>query len=129
MISLLLSASIAFTLVILVTPLAIRYLRRRNIGQFIQSEVEGHMHKQGVPTMGGIVIIVGAVFGYFVAHYKVFTVGEGFGFTSQPIDDKAMLAVFAFVGMGVIGFADDFTKYARKRNEGLSKGWKSKTMT
>ncbi|MGI9528259.1 MAG: phospho-N-acetylmuramoyl-pentapeptide-transferase, partial [Acidimicrobiia bacterium] len=58
MISLLLSASIAFALVILVTPLAIRYLRRRNIGQFIQSEVEGHMHKQGVPTMGGIVIIV-----------------------------------------------------------------------
>lgn len=124
MISLLLSASIAFALVILVTPLAIRYLRRRNIGQFIQSEVEGHMHKQGVPTMGGVVIIVGAVFGYFVAHYKVFTFGEGFGFTSQQIDDKAMLAVFALVGMGVIGFADDFTKYARKRNEGLSKRWK-----
>ena len=124
MISMLLSASFAFALVILVTPLAIRYLRRRNIGQFIQSEVEGHMHKQGVPTMGGIVIILGAVVGYLFAHYKVFTFGEGFGFTSQPIDDKAMWAVFALVGMGVIGFADDYAKYARKRNEGLSKGWK-----
>jgi phospho-N-acetylmuramoyl-pentapeptide-transferase len=124
MISLLLSSAIAFIFVILVTPLAIRYLRSRNIGQFIQSEVEGHMHKQGVPTMGGIVIIVGVVVGYGLAHYKLFTFGEGFGFSSQLMDDKALLAVFALVGMGVIGFADDFTKYARKRNEGLSKGWK-----
>ena len=82
------------------------------------------MHKQGVPTMGGVVIIAGAVVGYLLAHYKVFTFGEGFGFAAQPMDDKAVLAVFALVGMGLIGFADDFVKYARKRNEGLSKGWK-----
>ncbi|MGI9667985.1 MAG: phospho-N-acetylmuramoyl-pentapeptide-transferase [Acidimicrobiia bacterium] len=124
MISLLLSSAVAFTIVILVTPLAIRYLRSRNIGQFIQSEVEGHMHKQGVPTMGGIVIIGGAVLGYVAAHFKFFTFGEGFGFSSQPMDDKAVLALFALVGMGLIGFADDFAKYARKRNEGLSKRWK-----
>ncbi len=124
MISLLLSSAVAFVLVILVTPLAIRFLRSRNIGQFIQSEVEGHMHKQGVPTMGGVVIITGAVIGYVLAHYKVFTFGEGFGFVAQPMDDKAVLALFALVGMGLIGFADDFVKYARKRNEGLSKGWK-----
>jgi phospho-N-acetylmuramoyl-pentapeptide-transferase len=30
----------------------------------------------------------------------------------------------AFVGMGVIGFFDDFAKYARKQNMGLSKRWK-----
>jgi phospho-N-acetylmuramoyl-pentapeptide-transferase len=123
-ISLLLSSAIAFALVIAVTPLAIRSLRRRNIGQFIQSEVEGHMHKQGVPTMGGIVIILGATAGYLFAHYKVFTFGSGFGFSAQPMDDKAVLALVALIGMGMIGFADDFTKYARKRNEGLSKRWK-----
>jgi phospho-N-acetylmuramoyl-pentapeptide-transferase len=123
-ISLLLSSAIAFTLVIAVTPLAIRSLRRRNIGQFIQSEVEGHMHKQGVPTMGGIVIILGAALGYLFAHYKVFTFGKGFGFSAQPMDDKAVLALVALIGMGMIGFADDFAKYARKRNEGLSKSWK-----
>ncbi|HSJ70427.1 MAG TPA: phospho-N-acetylmuramoyl-pentapeptide-transferase [Acidimicrobiia bacterium] len=124
MISLLLSSAIAFALVIAVTPLAIRSLRRRNIGQFIQSEVEGHMHKQGVPTMGGIVIILGASIGYLFAHYKVFTFGAGFGFSAQPMDDKAVLALVALIGMGLIGFADDFAKYARKRNEGLSKRWK-----
>lgn len=124
MITLLLSSAFAFVLVILVTPLAIKFLRRRNIGQFIQSEVEGHMHKQGVPTMGGIVIVVGAGLGYFIAHFKLFTVGEGFGFTSQPMSDKALLALFALVGMALIGFADDYAKFARKRNEGLSKRWK-----
>ncbi len=124
MIALLLSSAFAFVVVILVTPLAIRNLRRNNIGQFIQSEVEGHMHKQGVPTMGGIVIVLGAVVGYVFAHYKVFTFGDGFGFEAQPMDDKAILAMIALLGMALIGFADDFTKYARKRNEGLSKGWK-----
>ena len=118
MISLLLSSAFAFVIVIFGTPLAIRFLRNRNIGQFIQSEVAGHLHKQGVPTMGGIVIIGGAVVGYFLAHYKVFTFGDGFGFSSQQLDDKALLALFALVGMGFIGFADDFVKYARKRNEG-----------
>lgn len=124
MISLLLASAFAFVLVILVTPLAIRFLRRNDIGQFIQSEVEGHMHKQGVPTMGGIVIVLGAGLGYLLAHYKVFTFGEGFGFTAQPMDDKAVLALVALFGMGLIGFADDFAKYARRRNEGLSKRWK-----
>lgn len=124
MISLLLSSAIAFVLVISVTPLAIRYLRGRNIGQFIQAEVEGHMHKQGVPTMGGVVIVAGAVIGYVLAHYKVFRFGDGFGLSSQVMDDKALLAIFALVGMGMIGFADDFAKYARRRNEGLSKRWK-----
>jgi phospho-N-acetylmuramoyl-pentapeptide-transferase len=123
-ISLLLSSAFAFVIVIFGTPVAIRYLRNHNIGQFIQSEVAGHLHKQGVPTMGGIVIIVGAASGYLLAHYKVFTFGDGFGFSSQPLDDKALLALFALVGMGFIGFADDFVKYARKRNEGLSKRWK-----
>lgn len=124
MISIGLSSVTAFVLVILVTPLAIRFLRRRNIGQFIQSEVEGHMHKQGVPTMGGVIIVSGAVVGYLLAHFKIFTVGEGFGLVSQPVSDKALLGLFALVGMASIGFADDFTKFARKRNEGLSKRWK-----
>ncbi len=124
MISLLMSSTIAFILVIFLTPLAIRILRRRNIGQFIQADLEGHMHKQGVPTMGGVVIVFGIVAGYLVSHYKLFSFTEGFGFEVSPLDDKAILAILAIVGMGIIGFFDDFTKYARKGNQGLSKRWK-----
>jgi phospho-N-acetylmuramoyl-pentapeptide-transferase len=118
------SSTFAFVLVIFLTPLAIHALRKRDIGQFIQSELEGHMHKQGVPTMGGLVIVLGIVAGYALSHLKVFSFHNGFGFEAQAMDDKAILAIFAVVGMGIIGFFDDFAKYARKRNEGLSKRWK-----
>ena len=37
---------------------------------------------------------------------------------------QGWLALMAFVGMGVIGFFDDYVKYARKQNMGLSKRWK-----
>ncbi len=124
MISLLLASAIAFVLVIFATPVAIRVLSERNIGQFIQSEVEGHMHKQGIPTMGGLVIVTGAVVGYGLAHIQIFTLGEGFAFATREMSEKALLALFALVGMAIIGFADDYTSYARKRNEGLSKRWK-----
>ena len=118
------SSTFAFVIVIFLTPVAIKTLRSRDIGQFIQSELEGHMHKQGVPTMGGLVIVLGVVLGYLASHLKLFSFQDGFGFEAQPIDDKALLAIFAIVGMAVIGFFDDFVKYARKRNEGLSKRWK-----
>ena len=124
MIFLLFSSAFAFVIVIMATPVAIKYLRQHNIGQFIQSEVAGHMHKQGVPTMGGVVIVAGAVIGYLMAHFKIFTIGEGFGFAGREMSDKALLAIFALVGMAAIGFADDYTKFARKGNEGLSKRWK-----
>jgi len=125
-ISLLIASAVAFSFSILVTPIAIRALRRRNIGQFIQEDVEGHMHKRGTPTMGGIVIIAAALLGYTASHVRLFTVGGGLRFdpTLNAFTDAGILAVFAFVGMGVIGFFDDFVKYARKENQGLSKRWK-----
>jgi phospho-N-acetylmuramoyl-pentapeptide-transferase len=125
-ISLLIASGIALAISILGTPLAIKVLRRRNIGQFIQEELEGHMHKRGIPTMGGLVIIVGTLAGYFLSHVRVVNLSAGLEIepSLQPFTDVGLLAVFAFVGMGVIGFFDDFVKYARKQNLGLSKRWK-----
>ena len=85
---------------------------------------KGHMHKRGTPTMGGVVIIFGALLGYAGAHFRLFTLGDGFDFRMYPFTPEGLLAVLAFVGMGFIGFLDDFAKYARKHNQGLSKRWK-----
>jgi len=120
----LVAAMSAFAFTILVTPVAIRVLRSHSIGQFIQEDVRGHMHKRGTPTMGGIVIIVGALLGYVGAHFRFFTLGEGVDMTMHAFAPEGWLAVLALVGMGFIGFLDDFVKYARKRNQGLSKRWK-----
>jgi phospho-N-acetylmuramoyl-pentapeptide-transferase len=124
MISLLIAAATGLAITLLATPLAIRVLRRHNIGQFIQEEVEGHNHKRGTPTMGGLVMILATVVGWFAAHFRLGTSGNGLDIRVIPFSSVGQLAVFAFVGMGVIGFADDFVKYARKQNLGLSKRWK-----
>ena len=80
MISILIASAFSFVITIFATPLAIRVLREREIGQFIQEEVEGHYHKRGTPTMGGIVMIVAVIIGYLVSHIRFWEFGEGFVF-------------------------------------------------
>jgi len=123
-ISILLASAIAFVITLFSTPVAIRVLRDRNIGQFIQEEVEDHHHKRGTPTMGGIVMIVAVVAGYVLAHVRIWEFGEGFNLQVTEFAGQGWLALMAFLGMGSIGFLDDYTKFARKRNMGLSKRWK-----
>ncbi len=120
MIALLVSASLALFISILGTPWAISYLRRREVGQFIQEEVEGHHHKQGTPTMGGVVMVAAAVVAYLVAHVSVWTPGEGFHLGVEPLRVGGLLALLALIGMATIGFLDDFIKTHRRRSLGLS---------
>ena len=68
-----------------------------------------HHTKRGTPTMGGVVIIAATVVGYFAA--KLIT-------QSMP-SASALLLLFLFVGMGLVGFLDDFIKIAKQRSLGL----------
>jgi phospho-N-acetylmuramoyl-pentapeptide-transferase len=124
MIALLVAAAMAFTVAILSTPSAIRLLRRYDIGQFIREDVEGHAHKRGTPTMGGVVILVAATVGYVVAHVRLWIPGEGFTLEVRDFTGPGLLAMGAALGMGFIGFLDDYAKVRRERNLGLSKRWK-----
>ena len=124
MIALLVSVSVAFGVAFLAMPPVIAALRRHDVGQFIQDDVSGHSHKRGTPTMGGAVIIAAVLVGYVVAHLRIWSPERGFGLDPRPFGAEAGLAILAFVGMGVIGFIDDYQKYARKQNLGLSKRWK-----
>ncbi len=103
------------------TPYAIRVLRRRQIGQFIQDDIATqHGHKQGTPTMGGAVFVLAAVVGWFLAHIRVWT-PSGFSFSFEPFGAGGILAVMALVGMAAVGFLDDYVKFTNKRSLGLSK--------
>ncbi|MDP9495516.1 MAG: phospho-N-acetylmuramoyl-pentapeptide-transferase [Actinomycetota bacterium] len=125
MISLLIAAAVGLLVSIFGTPYAIRYFRRREIGQFIQEEIAGmHGHKQGTPTMGGVVFVSAAIIGYFVSHIRVVQSSGGLAFEFQPVRAGGLLAVFALVGMAVVGLLDDWTKYSNKRSLGLSKSAK-----
>lgn len=122
MIALLIAAALGLLLSIFGTPHAIRVLRRREIGQFIQEDIQGqHAHKQGTPTMGGIVFVSAAVIGWLLAHLRLWTASTGFTFEWNPPAPGGWLAVLALVGMALVGFLDDWVKYTRQRSLGLSK--------
>jgi phospho-N-acetylmuramoyl-pentapeptide-transferase len=124
-ISLLIAAAVGLTVSILGTPYAIRLFRRREIGQFIQEEIAGmHGHKQGTPTMGGVVFVSAAIIGYVVAHVRVVNPAGGLAIEFQPLSSGGLLAVFALAGMAVVGLFDDWRKYSNKRSLGLSKSAK-----
>ncbi|MFV1960851.1 MAG: phospho-N-acetylmuramoyl-pentapeptide-transferase [Acidimicrobiia bacterium] len=124
MIPLLIAAAVGLTASIFGTPYAIRFLRRREIGQFIQEDIKGHAHKQGTPTMGGVVFVLAAVVGWLLAHVRIWSPSTGFSLDIRQFSAGGVLVVFALVGMALVGFADDWAKYRKKRSLGLSKSVK-----
>jgi phospho-N-acetylmuramoyl-pentapeptide-transferase len=108
----LIAAGLAFMFALLTTPLLIRGLRTRNIGQHIREEgPEGHVDKAGTPTMGGVAIVAAALLGYTAGHVRSGTI-----FTRGGI-----LVMLAIVCAAAVGLADDWIKVVRERNLGLNK--------
>jgi len=87
-------------------PFWIRLVRYRNIGQQVRADgPQGHLVKQGTPTMGGVLImlVVAAVF---------LTMGH----TDRP----SLLVLFAMLGCAMLGFVDDYAKVVKERSLGLT---------
>jgi phospho-N-acetylmuramoyl-pentapeptide-transferase len=92
------------------TRLAIRFLVRKGYGQLIRDDgPTSHHTKRGTPTMGGLVIIASVVLSYALAHLITF----------RPPTASALLVIFLFTGLGVVGFLDDFIKISKQRSLGL----------
>ena len=108
--AILLSGGIALLIALLGTRVAIRQFTRLGYGQQIRDDgPTTHHTKMGTPTMGGVVIILAALIGYFSAKLIDW---------SAPTA-SALLLLFLFVGMGAVGFLDDFIKIRRQRSLGL----------
>ena len=113
MIALLTGAGFSLIFTLLTTPLFIKLFNRIGWGQFIRDDgPKSHHAKRGTPTMGGIVFIIGAVLGYFVGHL----------IAEEPFTLVAFLVMFLMVGLGAVGFLDDFLKTRNQRSLGLG-GW------
>ena len=108
--AILLSGAFALFVSLLGTRVAINQFRRLGLGQQIRDDgPTSHHTKLGTPTMGGVVVILATVVGYFVA--KLVTMSAPTG--------SALLLLFLFVGLGAVGFLDDYIKIARQRSLGL----------
>ena len=114
MTNIMLAGFIGLVVSLLGTPIAVRTFRRRGWGQLIREEgPKAHYEKRGTPTMGGLVILLGAVLGYAAGHF-----GTG-GFFAPK--DSGVLAMATIVALGLLGFIDDFIKIKKSRNLGLQK--------
>ena len=119
MIAVLIAVAVAFTVAVLGTPLLIRILRRRSIGQQIRDDgpvAHPHGAKAGTPTMGGIAIIVAAFLGYLASHIRT----EAIKFA-----DTAIALWVLILGLAAVGFVDDYLGVRRARNLGLRKRGKT----
>jgi phospho-N-acetylmuramoyl-pentapeptide-transferase len=105
-----LAGSIALLVTLLGTRLAIRVLVRKGYGQLIRDDgPTSHHTKRGTPTMGGFVIITAVLVAYLASHLITWT----------PPSASALLILFLFTGLGVVGFLDDFIKISKQRSLGL----------
>jgi phospho-N-acetylmuramoyl-pentapeptide-transferase len=114
--SVLIAAAVGLIISILLTPLAIKAFRRQGFGQEIRDDgPESHLAKKGTPTMGGTVMVLATVGGYLVAH--LFLINQpGRGVTST-----GLLLLFLLIGLGTVGFLDDYLKIRHRRSLGLNK--------
>ncbi|WP_341360640.1 phospho-N-acetylmuramoyl-pentapeptide-transferase [Georgenia sp. M64] len=110
MMAVLIAGAVALVLSMGGTPLFIRLLVAKNYGQFIRQDgPTAHFTKRGTPTMGGVVIIAATVLGYATANLA----------TGRLPNASGMLLLLLMVGMGFIGFLDDYIKISRQRSLGL----------
>lgn len=110
MLAILIAGAVALLGTLLGTRVAISILVSKGYGQLIRDDgPTSHHIKRGTPTMGGTVIIFAVLLGYAVA--KMAT-----GFAPSA---SALLLLFLFCGLGLIGFLDDYIKISKQRSLGL----------
>jgi phospho-N-acetylmuramoyl-pentapeptide-transferase len=111
--ALLAAGGISLAIALFATPGFIAIFRKLQWGQFIRDDgPKAHHTKRGTPTMGGIVILSAAVIGYFAGKF----------INGETPSASALLVIFMMLGLGLVGFIDDFLKVRKQQSLGLS-GW------
>ncbi len=108
--AILLAGGLSLIFTLLGTRVAIRVLTTKGYGQLIRDDgPTTHHTKRGTPTMGGLVIILSVVSAYLLAKL----------ITADAPSYSALLLLFLLIGLGTVGFLDDYIKIAKQRSLGL----------
>lgn len=95
----------------------IPYLHKLKFGQTILDiGPKWHQNKQGTPTMGGIMFIVGIAISTILT-FGVYILVSGGG---VPLTYETFIGLGMAICYGIVGFIDDYIKVVKKRNLGLS---------
>ncbi len=108
--ALLLAGGLGLICTLVGTRWAISVITTSGYGQPIREDgPTSHHTKRGTPTMGGLVVILATLVGYFGAKLL----------TGDTPSASALLLLFLFVGLGAVGFVDDYIKVVKQRSLGL----------
>ena len=101
----LIAGTASLLMCLFLSPKFIEFLREREFGQNIREEgPQGHRHKAGTPTMGGIIILAAIAVPFLVLSKRDWQSMGVFGVT---------------VACALMGFIDDYTKIVKRRSLGL----------
>lgn len=97
----------AFLIMIVIGPWFIRMMQKMQIGQVVRDDgPASHLSKQGVPTMGGLLIVSSVILSTL---------------SWARLDSSLVwLLLFVITFFGFIGGLDDYRKIAKKSSDGLS---------
>ncbi len=113
-----LAAILGFGITAVLGIFMIPFLHKLKFGQTIREVGPSwHQKKQGTPTMGGLMFIIGIVVAVMICVPLHLSVSGGETFLSVTRIFSGLLMAVAF---GVIGFFDDFISIVKKRNLGLT---------
>jgi len=110
LVSVVFAAAVAFLVTVMLGPKFIEFMRSRKFGQFVREELpRTHLIKTGIPTMGGVVMLMGLLAALVVV--------------ARP--NAATFATLLLVAVVAgIGLYDDWQKISKERSEGLSARYK-----
>ena len=100
------AAVLALLFSLFIGPVIIRWLKKKQIGEEIRSDgPESHLSKRGTPSMGGIIILCGVLLPTLLL--------------AQIGQQNVLLVTLVTLGLGLIGFLDDWLKIVKKYPKGL----------
>ncbi|MBQ3258391.1 MAG: phospho-N-acetylmuramoyl-pentapeptide-transferase [Oscillospiraceae bacterium] len=102
---------IGFVTAAIVGAVVVPFLRKVKAGQMIKEiGPNWHMHKNGTPTMGGVIFIAAVTAACLTAGWANIQNGE-YGH---------LVCLLLAIAFGVVGFIDDYEKLRHKQNMGLT---------
>jgi len=100
-----LTAVLALVVIAALAPFWIRLLKSRGIGQNVRVDgPQGHLLKEGTPTMGGVLILSTVVLTFLLM---------------RRVDKLTAIAMATMIACGLLGLLDDASKVLRERSLGL----------
>ena len=104
------AAVTSFAICIIFGSVIVELLRGLNIGQYVRKEhvadlYDLHKHKEGTPTMGGLLIILSVLASCFL--------------WCRLDNSYVLLVLGGMIWLGTIGFIDDFIKIRNKSAKGV----------